>query len=86
MPNLHKIELKNTIEITDAQSDFIMDNCPEHGQMGSGGAYYVNAEVLADMRKALDPADEDKAEHKALIRLIEPIIKAEGLYEFYLEA
>lgn len=82
MPTMHKIVMKDEFDITDVQADFICKNCPEHDQIG--GAYYVNAEVLEDLRKAIDPADENKLEHKALVKALEPIVKAEGLYEFYM--
>lgn len=85
MPTLHKITYTDEITLNEPQANFIAEFCPEHGQMGEGGAYYINAEVLEDLREIAGQLVANKPELEALIRLIEPIIKSEGLYEFYLE-
>jgi len=86
MPTLHKIVFASSVDITEPQANFIKDVCPEHGQMGEGGAYYINDEVLHDMKNACDQLnDDERVQVKLLIAELKPIIDKEGLYEFYLE-
>jgi hypothetical protein len=51
MPAMHKVTYSDEITLTEAQANFIAEFCPQHGQMGQAGAFYVNAEVLEELRE-----------------------------------
>lgn len=88
MPNLHKVVFAGNIEVTEKTAEFLQEYCPAHGQLGEAGAYYVNEDVVKELKMALgDDLSYGKhtAEIMKVLNEIGNIVSREGLYEFYLE-